>query len=152
MPYLFQAGIDAASTGVPVFRPMQLEFPDDRTVGYLDRQFMLGRDLLVAPVMDADGDVEFYLPEGTWTHLLTGEEVTGGRWRRERHDVFSLPIYARPGAVIPWGARTDRPDYDYLDGLTLRVFGGGSGTREVTVTTPDGAAKTFTVSLDEVTG
>ncbi|MDJ1112840.1 alpha-xylosidase [Microbacterium dauci] len=152
MPYLFQAGIDAASTGVPVFRPMQLEFPGDPTVGHLDRQFMLGGDLLVAPVMDAAGDVEFYLPEGTWTHLLTGEEVTGGRWRREHHDVFSLPIYARPGAVIPWGARTDRPDYDYLDGLSLRVFRGGSGTREVTVTTPDGAAQTFTVSLDEVTG
>jgi len=102
--------------------------------------------------MSADGEVEFYLPTGTWTSLLTGETVEGGSWRRETHDVFSLPLYARPGAVIPWGARTDRPDYDYLDGLTLRVFAGGSGTRDVTVTTPEGRTETFTVDLADVTG
>lgn len=152
MPYLFELGVDAAATGIPVFRPMQLEFPEDPAVGHLDRQFMLGGDLLVAPVLSADGEVEFYLPEGTWTHLLSGEQVEGGRWRRERHDVFSLPLYARAGAVIPWGARTDRPDYDYLDGLQLRVFAGGTGQRDVAVTTPDGRREVFTVSLDEVTG
>ncbi|WP_405373060.1 MULTISPECIES: alpha-xylosidase [unclassified Microbacterium] len=152
MPYLYQVGIDAAATGVPVFRPMQLEFPDDPAVLHLDRQFMLGGELLVAPVMSPDGTVDVYLPEGTWTHLLTGETVEGGRWRREQHDVFSLPLYARAGAVIPWGARTDRPDYDYLDGLQLRVFSGGQGDRQVTVTTPEGRSETFEVSLAEVTG
>ncbi|WP_424447175.1 alpha-xylosidase [Microbacterium arborescens] len=152
MPYLYQAGRDAAASGIPVFRPMQLEFSEDPSVGYLDRQFMLGSELLVAPVMSPDGEVEFYLPEGTWTSLLTRETVEGGRWRRETHDVFSLPLYARPGAVIPWGARADRPDYDYLDGLALRVFAGGSGTREVTVTTPDGRTEILTVDLADVTG
>jgi alpha-D-xyloside xylohydrolase len=151
MPYLFQAGRDAAATGVPLARPMQLEFPDDPAVAYLDRQYMLGRDILVAPVFSATGEVEFYLPAGTWTHLLTGEEVQGGSWRREHHDFTSLPLYVRPGAVIPWGARTDRPDYDYLDGLRLRVFPGGEGSREVVVTTPEGRSKTFTVDLAEVT-
>ena len=151
MPYLFQAGRDAAATGVPLARPMQLEFPGDPAVAYLDRQYMLGRDILVAPVFTATGEVEFYLPAGTWTHLLTGEEVQGGSWRREHHDFTSLPLYVRPGAVIPWGARTDRPDYDYLDGLRLRVFPGGEGSRDVVVTTPEGHSETFTVDLAEVT-
>jgi alpha-D-xyloside xylohydrolase len=133
-------------------RAMQLEFPDDPAVAYLDRQYMLGPDLLVAPVLSASGDVEFYLPAGTWTSLLTGEQVAGGGWRRERHGFDSLPLYVRPGAVLPWGAREDRPDYDYLDGLALRVFGGGSGEAAVRVTTPDGRSETFTVDRADVTG
>lgn len=151
MPYLFQAGMDAAADGVPLLRPMLLEFPDDPAVLHLDRQYMLGGDILVAPVFSADGEVDFYLPAGEWTSLLTGETVRGGGWRRETHGFDSLPLYVRPGAVIPWGARTDRPDYDYLDGLRLRVFPGGTGTRSVTVTTPDGRSEQFTADLAEVT-
>lgn len=151
MPYLFQRGLEAAASGVPVMRPMALEFPDDPAAAHLDRQYMLGPDLLVAPVFSAEGDVEFYVPAGEWTHLLTGETITGGGWRRERHGFDSLPLYVRPGAVLPWGARSDRPDYDYLDGLSLRVFPGGEGTREVTVTTPDGRSTVLTANLSEVT-
>jgi len=148
MPYLHQLGVDAARTGIPLLRPMALEFPDDPAVAYLDRQYMLGPSLLVAPVMSASGEAEFYLPDGEWTSLLSGEHVEGGRWRRETHGFDSLPLYVRPGAVLPWGARHDRPDYDYLEGLELRVFPGGSGTREVVVTTPDGRSEVFEVDLD----
>ncbi|ALX66488.1 alpha-xylosidase [Microbacterium sp. XT11] len=151
MPYLYQQGLDATTTGVPVLRPMMMEFPDDPAVGYLDRQYMLGSSLLVAPVFDPDGEVEFYLPAGAWTSLLTGESVEGGRWRRETHGFDSLPLYARPGAVIPWGARSDRPDYDYHDGLRLRVFPGGAGMASVTVTSPDGVARTYTADREEIT-
>ncbi|KQQ68565.1 alpha-xylosidase [Microbacterium sp. Leaf320] len=152
MPYLYQQGIDASRTGIPLMRPMQLEFPDDPAVGYLDRQYMLGSSLLVAPVFSEDGSVEFYLPEGEWTSLLTGETVTGGGWRRETHGFESLPLYVRPGTVLPWGSRTDKPDYDYHDGLKLRVFAGGEGTATVTVTGPDGESKTYSADLSEVTG
>lgn len=151
MPYLFQAGQEAAASGIPLMRPMILEFPDDPAVAYLDRQYMLGPDILVAPVFSADGDVDLYLPDGEWTHLLTGERVTGGGWRHERHGFDSLPVYVRPGAVIPWGARTDRPDYDYHDGLELRAFPGGSGSATITVTAPDGTSRTYTADLEEPT-
>ncbi len=151
MPYLYQQGLDAATTGLPLLRPMVLEFPDDPATAHLDRQYMLGPDLLVAPVFSEDGDVEFYLPHGEWTSLLTGETVTGGTWRRERHGYDSLPLYVRPGTALPWGARVDRPDYDYHDGLRLRVFPGGTGSAAVTVTNPDGRSETYTVDLEEIT-
>lgn len=151
MPYLYQQGIIASRTGLPVMRPMQLEFPDDPAVGYLDRQYMLGTDLLVAPVFSEDGSVEFYLPDGEWTSLLSGETVSGGGWRREIHSFDSLPLYVRPGTALPWGARTDRPDYDYHDGLRLRVFPGGSGSASVTVTSPDGRERIYEADLTEVT-
>ena len=146
MPYLAAAGAEASATGLPVMRPMQLAFPDDPSVGHLDRQYMLGRDLLVAPVFSATGEVEFYLPSGTWTNYFTGEPVEGGRWLRETHGFDTLPLYVRPGAVLPIGARDDRPDYNYLDGLELHVYPGGVDDTELTVTTPDGESATFTVT------
>ncbi|HEY8913495.1 alpha-xylosidase [Lacisediminihabitans sp.] len=149
MPYLYAAGLEATATGTPVLRPMQLEFADDPATGYLDRQYMLGADLLVAPVFTADGTVEFYLPAGTWTNYFTGETVAGPGWRTETHGFDSLPLYVRDGAVIPIGSRDDRPDYDYLDGLTVRVYPSSlpraESVRRVTVTTPTGESATFTV-------
>ncbi|MET7516551.1 alpha-xylosidase [Streptomyces sp. NPDC005480] len=134
MPYLYGAAVEAHRTGVPVMRPMLLDFPDDPTCRVLDRQYMLGPDLLVAPVFSTDGDVEFYLPEGTWTRLLTGERVEGGRWLQETHGFDSLPLFVRPGAVVPLGADDRRPDGDWTDGVTLLV---APGARDVTVTVPD---------------
>ncbi len=132
-PYLVAAGHEAAATGLPVMRAMVLAFPDDPTCRTLDRQYLLGPDLLVAPVFSAEGDVELYMPAGTWTSLLTGEQVTGPGWRRERHGFDSLPLYVRGGAVLPLGEREDRPDSDHLDGLTLRVFPSGDQRRSLDV-------------------
>jgi alpha-D-xyloside xylohydrolase len=53
---------------------------------------------------------------------LTGEAVDGGRWLREQHDFFSLPLLARPNSIIPIGANDHIPDYDFADGVTLHVF------------------------------
>ena len=81
---------------------------------------MLGSDLLVAPVFCAEGDVAYYVPDGRWTDLLRGNVVDGPRWVRERHGFDSVPLLVRPGAVIPMGARDDRPDYDYAAGVSGR--------------------------------
>ncbi len=147
MPYLYAAGVEAARTGVPMMRPMLLEFPDDPAVTYLDQQYLLGAELLVAPVFDADGEVRFYLPPGQWTHYLSGDEVAGGGWRSERHGFDSLPLYVRPGAVIPVSTRDDRPDHDYLDSLILDVFPAEDDVRTVTVTAPDGTSAEFVVTV-----
>ena len=65
MPYLYAAAVEASKTGVPVMRAMMLEFPDDPGSAALDRQYMLGDALLVAPVFTEAGDVDVYLPPGT---------------------------------------------------------------------------------------
>ena len=112
MPYLWGCAVEAHRVGIPVMRAMLLEFPDDRTCGQLDRQYMLGPNLLVAPVFDDEGDVEFYVPRGRWVGLLDGQVVDGPGWVRQRHDFHSLPLLVRPGSVIALGSRADRPDYD----------------------------------------
>lgn len=139
MPYLYGAAVEAHRTGVPVMRPMVLEFPDDPACRALDRQYMLGPDLLVAPVFTAEGDVEFYVPEGTWTHLLTGETVEGPAFRRETHGFDSLPLYVRPGTLLPLGADDRRPDGDWLQDLTLLVTPDTRDGTEITV--PDLAGR-----------
>ncbi len=135
MPYLYAAAVEAHEQGVPMLRPMQLEFPEDIACEVCDTQYMLGGSLLVAPVMHTDGHVDYYLPEGAWTSLLTDGVVRGGGWRRETHDYLSLPLMVRPGSVIPMGRCEEKPDYDYTDGLELHVFGQPEG--EVTVKVPD---------------
>ncbi|WP_329112526.1 alpha-xylosidase [Streptomyces sp. NBC_01353] len=142
MPYLYGSAVEARATGVPVMRPMLLEFPEDPACRTLDRQYMLGPDLLVAPVFSADGEVEVYLPAGEWTHLLTGETVSGPVWRREVHGFDSLPLYVRPGTVLPMGADEQRPDGDWLQDLTLLVT---PGTVDRTVTVPDTRGETGAV-------
>jgi alpha-D-xyloside xylohydrolase len=122
MPYLYGQAVTAHREGVPVMRAMLVEFPDDPASDTLDRQYMLGDALLVAPVFTEDGAVDYYLPDGRWTHLLTGEVQTGGRWHRARHDFLSLPLFVRPGTILPVGAVDDRPDYDYTAGTTFRVY------------------------------
>ena len=148
MPYLYAAAEQAVNEGVPLMRAMVVAFPDDPGCTHLERQYMLGDDLLVAPVFTAQGEVAYYVPAGTWTHVLTGERVQGPCWRRESHDFFGLPLLARPGSVVPFGATVDRPDYDYADGVTLRVFEPVDGGRVVTtVPAPDGlSAAVFTTS------
>ncbi|MEX3102321.1 MULTISPECIES: alpha-xylosidase [unclassified Streptomyces] len=123
MPYLYEAARTAHEEGVPVMRAMVLEFPDDPGCAHLERQYMLGGDLLVAPVFNDQGDVRYYVPEGDWTDFFTGRVVTGPRWVRETHGFLSIPLLVRPGAVIPVGAHADRPDYPYADGVTLRTYG-----------------------------
>ncbi|MGH2900381.1 MAG: alpha-xylosidase, partial [Solirubrobacteraceae bacterium] len=122
MPYLFGAAVAAHRDGIPMMRPMALAFPDDPACATLERQYMLGGDLLVAPVFCADGDVAYYVPDGRWTDLLRGRTIDGPRWIRERHGFDTVPLLVRPGAILALGAHDDRPDYDYADGVTLRIF------------------------------
>jgi alpha-D-xyloside xylohydrolase len=122
MPYLYALACEAHETGVPVMRPMMLEFGDDPACDYLDRQYMLGPALLVAPIFAEDGMVEYYLPPGAWTSYLTGQVVEGGRWVRESHGYLSLPLMVRENTMLPVGAVDHRPDYAYAEGVTFHVF------------------------------
>ena len=122
MPYIFASAVHTHNTGVPLMRAMVLEFPEDICCEDLDRQYMFGERLLVAPVFTKEGDVTYYLPEGEWTHLLSGEVKQGGKWIKETYDFFSLPLFVRENTILPIGSNDQMPDYDYTDGLTLQVY------------------------------
>lgn len=122
MPYLYEASVTAHETGVPVMRAMVLEYPEDFICEDLDRQYMLGGSLLVAPVFRENGDADYYLPCGTWTHLLSNEVREGGKWQKDNYDFFSLPLYAKENSIIPLGSVKSKPDYDYAENVELHIF------------------------------
>ena len=83
---------------------------------------MLGDALLVAPVFREDKVAQYYLPEGTWTELLTGETKEGGRWFQGTYDYFSMPLYVRENSIVVRGNCDTKPDYDYADHATVCVY------------------------------
>ncbi len=122
MPYLYSIASQAASNGLPMMRAMVLEFEGDPACEYLDRQYMLGEALLVAPVFSEQGRVSFYLPRGTWTNFLTGERVEGNTWRQEQHSYLSIPLYVRPNAIVAIGPNENQHDYDYTNDVEFHIF------------------------------
>lgn len=122
MPYLYTMANKTHQEGLPMMRSMMLEFPDDPACIYLDRQYLLGESLLVAPLFNDRSTASYYLPDGRWTHLLSGEEVTGGRYCKETYDYFSLPLFVRPNSLIPIGKETQSCDYDFARDVTFHLF------------------------------
>jgi len=148
MPYLFAKAVEAHELGIPVMRAMIVEFPGDPASDTLERQYMLGDSLLVAPVFSSDGVVDFYLPQGDWTHLLTGEVRQGGRWHRGTYGFLEMPLFARSGRVIALGSVDGRPDYPYAEAVTFRAYGLAEGPA-LSAAVPDlkgKVAATLTVS------
>jgi alpha-D-xyloside xylohydrolase len=114
---------------------------------------MFGDRLLVAPVFTASGETSYYIPAGIWTHLQTGATVRGPGWVNDVCDFLTVPVFVRPGTVLPIGAREDRPDYAYGEDVTLRVYELDDGDR-ITVTVPTTAgevAAIFEVAQDDGT-
>ncbi len=122
MPYLYNIAVRNHDSGVPVMRAMLLEFPEDPNCHVLDRQYMLGDSLLVAPIFNKEGIGSYYLPKGKWTHLLTGEVIAGGSWNKEKYSYMSLPLFVKENSIIAIGSKDDRPDYDYTENVTFKVY------------------------------
>ena len=130
MPYLLRVALDAKTHGTPVMRAMFLEFPDDINTYQLDTQYMLGPNLLVAPVFTAGGEVSFYVPltksghgsqwRSWFNHMKIYEE---GKWYTETHDFDSLPLLVKPGTVTALNNKVDKPDQEFETALELLVNG-----------------------------
>lgn len=124
MPYLFANAVKTHLKGIPMMRAMVMEYADDPATHSLDRQYMLGDNLLVAPVFDESGICSFYLPNvGTWTDIQTGETLAGGKWYEKKYDYFGMPLYAKPNSIIAYGDFKRSFAYDYAENARLVVYG-----------------------------
>jgi alpha-glucosidase len=131
LPYLYAAFLQASETGAPVQRPLVFDHQYDPVVRSLDDQFLLGRDLLVAPVL-APGTTsrQVYLPAGTWYDWHTDEAVSGPRWVVAPTPMTQIPLYARGGAVVPmWPTAPSSTAGHHPEAVVLHLFlPGGDGT------------------------
>jgi alpha-glucosidase len=101
LPYIYTSIEQTSRTGVPLMRPMFLDFPHEQEFENADTEFMFGPDLLVAPkVIEFVGPYEVRLPDGPWYDLWTGQPVTG-KVQHSDPPLGTLPVYVRGGAILP---------------------------------------------------
>ena len=102
LPYIYAAFVSAGETGAPVQRPLVFDHQDDATVRDVDDEYLLGPDLLVAPVIRPGVTArQVYLPSGCWYDWWTGERHAGGAFVLAPTPMDRIPLYARGGAVVP---------------------------------------------------
>jgi alpha-glucosidase len=123
LPYLYTAAWQATQTGLPLMRPLALEFPADRRTYSLDDEFMAGDALLAAPVGRA-GQIRrpVYLPAGPWYDFWTGERLEGDV--QAETPLETMPLYVRAGAVLPMGPVIQHSDEWPPGLLILHVYAG----------------------------
>ena len=128
MPYLYAQAVKTHMTGIPMMRAMAVEFDNDTACKYLDTQYMLGDSLLVAPVFNEQGTVEFYLPEGIWTDIVSGKAYDGGKYHKFTCGYTEMPVLARENSIIGFGSFDKNVDYDYIDGTEFVIFAPADNT------------------------
>jgi alpha-glucosidase len=124
MPYLYASFLTASETGAPVQRPLVFDHQYDGTVRDLDDEYLLGPDLLVAPVLEpAMTSRQVYLPAGEWYDWHSGERRPGGSFVIAATPMDRIPLYARAGAVIPmWSEAPASTDGYHPRSVELHVF------------------------------
>ncbi|CAM4030690.1 TIM-barrel domain-containing protein [Cohnella lubricantis] len=129
MPYLYSLFYEATTTGLPIVRPLLLEYPEDRRAANLCDQFLLGRDLLAAPILRPGAAARsVYLPEGVWIDYRTGERLEGGRHVLADAPLEVMPLYVRAGAILPEQPLRQHTGEAAEGPLTLKVYAGGEGS------------------------
>lgn len=121
MPYLQNASVIASRQGLPVLRAMVLEFGSDPNAFEIDTQYMLGSDLLVAPIFNEEGIATFYVPEGVWTDLLTNETYEPG-WYTKKYDYFHLPLLVRQNSILVMKKETESAMYDQNSVFEVHIY------------------------------
>ncbi len=124
MPYIYTQAYLASQQGLPMMRAMLVEYPKDQNCWLVDDQYLLGSDLLVAPLFEEFNEREVYLPEGVWYDYQTNKRYTGGQ--RVVIEAAEIPIIvlARGGAVIPQAApaaSTELIDWEAITGMAYRA-------------------------------
>jgi len=129
MPYLYTAVRDGHETGLPIMRALWLHYPDDPAAVARGDEYLWGRDILVAPVVEKGATSRrLYLPRGTWVDWWTNERVAGGREVDKPVDLATTPLYVRAGAVIPLDPVRQYTDEPVQDPVTLVVYPGADGS------------------------
>jgi alpha-glucosidase/alpha-D-xyloside xylohydrolase len=132
LPYIYTAARECCDTGLPMMRAMWLHHADDPRAVARGDQFLWGRDILVAPVVEKGATSRrLYLPRGTWFDFWTGERVDGGREIERRVDLETIPLHVRAGAVLPLDPVRQYTSESTEGPLTLIVYPGNDGSSQL---------------------
>jgi alpha-glucosidase/alpha-D-xyloside xylohydrolase len=129
LPYIYSAVRECTQTGMPVMRGLWLHYPDDPKAVSRSDQFLWGRDILVAPVVEQGATSrKVYLPRGTWYDFWTNEPVQGNREITRAVDLETIPLYVRAGAILPLGPVKQYVEEKSDEPLTVDIYPGAGGS------------------------
>lgn len=144
LPYLYTTLEEAHRTGVPLFRPLILEFQDDPNAVNLDDEFMAGGALLSAPVLlRGERGREVYLPRGLWYDYWTGRSVEGGNLIRVEAPLDYLPLFVRGGSILPSTVPMRHVGEKPWNPVRFDIFPDGSGAASGSLYEDDGLTPAY---------
>ena len=125
LPYLYSAVRECTLTGMPIIRALWLHYADDPKAVARGDEYLWGRDLLVAPVVEQGATTrQVYLPHGAWYDFWTGERLEGGREVSRTVDLETIPLYVRAGAIMPLGPVKQHVYEQSSEPVEIRVYPG----------------------------
>src|ERR1043166_3680890 len=144
LPFLYTTLEEAHRTGVPLFRPLMLNYQDDPNTYNLDDEFMIGGDLLVAPIVKANVTSRLvYLPKGVWYDYWTNKKYAGGTIIRAKAPLEPVPMFVRGGAIIPLGPEMRYTGEKPFDPITFAIYPDEKGSASVTLYEDDGLTPSY---------
>lgn len=127
LPYLYNAFARYKMEGIPPFRPLVMDYPDDPNVKNLSDQYMVGNELLVAPLLDDSGKRKVYFPAGVWYDFNTNERYEGGTTHEVAMSLDKLPLFVKGGTILPLADPVQYVDENTKFNLVCRVYGQPTG-------------------------
>ena len=129
LPYLYSAVHECATTGMPIMRPLWLHFPDDPKAVECSDQYLWGKNILVAPVVEKGATTRHvYLPPGAWYDFWTHERVEGGREISRPVDLETIPLYVREGSILPLGPVKQYTGEKIDEPLSVSIYPGADAS------------------------
>jgi alpha-glucosidase (family GH31 glycosyl hydrolase) len=127
--YLYSVVHECTTTGMPIMRPLWLHFPNDPKAVECGDQYLWGKSLLVAPVVEKGAATRrVYLPASDWYDFWTGERIEGAREISRPVDLETMPLYVRAGSIVPLGPVKQFVDEKVEGPLSISIYPGADAS------------------------
>ena len=144
LPFLYTTLEEAHRTGVPLFRPLVLNYQDDPNTLNLDDEFMIGEALLVAPIVKPDVTSRLvYLPKGSWYDYWTNKKYEGGTMIAVDAPLETVPMFVRAGSIIPMAPQMNYVGEKPVDPITFHIYPDESGSASASLYEDDGVSPLY---------
>lgn len=123
IPYLYNAFYAYHEEGIPPFRPLLMEYPEDKRLRDVSDQYLIGDNLMAAPLYEDKNTRKVYFPAGTWYNFNTNEKYEGGREYEITTEFNQLPLFVRQGTLLPLAEPVQYVDSQTVFKLHCKVYG-----------------------------
>jgi alpha-D-xyloside xylohydrolase len=123
IPYLYNAFAEYHFRGIPPFRALVMDYPEDKNTFNLSDEYMIGSGILAAPLTEKADERKVYLPAGNWYDFNTNKKYEGGKVYTIKPGLTELPIFIKEGTILPLAKPVEHVSPDTKFEITCFVYG-----------------------------